>query len=181
MERRRRRFKYLWKADCFNLIIRRLCEIRGFLVIQDIRVAGIISPWYVQYNVIHPQRHLTPQSCLTPLQQTPNSPNLSLRWNSPGTKIGKTPTHANLILLSCRNTSGHDAYVILTPQAKSTEACLTWPASHLPWLCVPSASPICHNPTNNPKQLKTIFVGVVLVSVRKTTPPHRGWLHFGRF
>jgi hypothetical protein len=30
----------------------------------------------------------------------------------------------------------------------------------------------CHNPTNNPKQLKTIFVGVVLVSVRKTTPPH---------
>ena len=30
----------------------------------------------------------------------------------------------------------------------------------------------CHNPTNNPKQLKTIVVGVVLVSVRKTTPPH---------
>jgi hypothetical protein len=28
----------------------------------------------------------------------------------------------------------------------------------------------CHNPTNNPKQLQTIFVGVVLVSVRKTTP-----------
>ena len=28
----------------------------------------------------------------------------------------------------------------------------------------------CHNPTNNPKQLKTIFVGVVLVSVRETTP-----------
>ena len=35
----------------------------------------------------------------------------------------------------------------------------------------------CHNPTNNPKQLKTTFVGVVLLSVRKnhhhttTTPP----------
>jgi hypothetical protein len=27
----------------------------------------------------------------------------------------------------------------------------------------------CHNPTNNPKQLKTTFVGVVLLSVRKTT------------
>jgi hypothetical protein len=27
----------------------------------------------------------------------------------------------------------------------------------------------CHNPTNNPKQLKTTFVGVVLLSVRK---PH---------
>jgi hypothetical protein len=27
----------------------------------------------------------------------------------------------------------------------------------------------CHNPTNNPKQLKTTFVGVVLFSVRKTT------------
>jgi hypothetical protein len=27
----------------------------------------------------------------------------------------------------------------------------------------------CHNPTNNPKQLKTIFVGVVLLSVKK---PH---------
>jgi hypothetical protein len=30
----------------------------------------------------------------------------------------------------------------------------------------------CHNPTNNPKQLKTTFVGVVLLSVRKTTPHH---------
>jgi hypothetical protein len=33
----------------------------------------------------------------------------------------------------------------------------------------------CHNPTNNPKQLKTTFVGVVLLLVRKTTtttPPH---------
>ena len=33
----------------------------------------------------------------------------------------------------------------------------------------------CHNPTNNPKQVKTIVVGVVLVSVRKpqhTTPHH---------
>ena len=29
----------------------------------------------------------------------------------------------------------------------------------------------CHNPTNNPKQLKTTFVGVVLLSVRKTTTP----------
>jgi hypothetical protein len=34
----------------------------------------------------------------------------------------------------------------------------------------------CHNPTNNPKQLKTFFVGLVLLSVRKittttTTPP----------
>ena len=27
----------------------------------------------------------------------------------------------------------------------------------------------CHNPTNNPKQLKTTFVGVVLLSVKKTT------------
>jgi hypothetical protein len=26
---------------------------------------------------------------------------------------------------------------------------------------------ICHNPTNNPKQLKTSFVGVVLLSVKK--------------
>jgi hypothetical protein len=25
----------------------------------------------------------------------------------------------------------------------------------------------CHNPTNNPKQLKTTFVGVVLLTVRK--------------
>ena len=32
----------------------------------------------------------------------------------------------------------------------------------------------CHNPTNNLKQLKTIFVGVVLVSVRETTPHHTG-------
>jgi hypothetical protein len=30
----------------------------------------------------------------------------------------------------------------------------------------------CHNPTNNPKQLKTTFVGVVLLSVRKTEPNH---------
>ena len=30
----------------------------------------------------------------------------------------------------------------------------------------------CHNPTSNPKQLKTTFVGVVLISVRETTPPH---------
>jgi hypothetical protein len=29
----------------------------------------------------------------------------------------------------------------------------------------------CHNPTNNPKHLKTTFVGVVLLSVKKTTPP----------
>ena len=29
----------------------------------------------------------------------------------------------------------------------------------------------CHNPTNNPKQLKTTFVGVVLLSV-KNPPPH---------
>jgi hypothetical protein len=29
---------------------------------------------------------------------------------------------------------------------------------------------ICHNPTNNPKQIKTTFVGVVLLSVRKTSP-----------
>jgi hypothetical protein len=28
----------------------------------------------------------------------------------------------------------------------------------------------CHNPTNNTKQLKTTFVGVVLLSVGKTTP-----------
>jgi hypothetical protein len=32
----------------------------------------------------------------------------------------------------------------------------------------------CHNPTNNPKQLKTTFVGVVILSVRKTTPPPHG-------
>ena len=31
----------------------------------------------------------------------------------------------------------------------------------------------CHNPTNNPKQLITTFVGVVLLSVEKTTTaPH---------
>ena len=33
----------------------------------------------------------------------------------------------------------------------------------------------CHNPTNNPKQLKTTFVGVVLLSVKNpttTTTPH---------
>jgi hypothetical protein len=30
----------------------------------------------------------------------------------------------------------------------------------------------CHNPTNNPKQLKTPFVGVVLLSVKKKPPPH---------
>ena len=34
----------------------------------------------------------------------------------------------------------------------------------------------CHNPTNNPRQLKTTFVGVVLKSVKKphhtTPPPH---------
>ena len=29
----------------------------------------------------------------------------------------------------------------------------------------------CHNPTNNPKQLKKTFVGVVLLSVKKTTTP----------
>jgi hypothetical protein len=29
----------------------------------------------------------------------------------------------------------------------------------------------CHNPTNNPKQLKTFFVGVVLLSVKKKTTP----------
>jgi hypothetical protein len=38
----------------------------------------------------------------------------------------------------------------------------------------------CHNPTNNPKQLKTTFVGVVILSVRKnhhttTPPPQRGY------
>ena len=32
----------------------------------------------------------------------------------------------------------------------------------------------CHNPTNNLKQLKTIFVRVVLVSVRESTPHHHG-------
>ena len=31
----------------------------------------------------------------------------------------------------------------------------------------------CHNPSNNPKQLKTTFVGLVLLSVRKTTTPRR--------
>ena len=37
----------------------------------------------------------------------------------------------------------------------------------------------CHNPTNNPKQLKTTFVGVVLLSVRKpTTTTMRVSLHF---
>jgi hypothetical protein len=30
----------------------------------------------------------------------------------------------------------------------------------------------CHNPTNNPKQLKTTFVGVVLLSVRKNHHHH---------
>jgi hypothetical protein len=29
--------------------------------------------------------------------------------------------------------------------------------------------PNCHNPTNNPKQFKTTFVGVVLSLVKKTT------------
>jgi hypothetical protein len=29
----------------------------------------------------------------------------------------------------------------------------------------------CHNPTNNPKQLKATFVGVVLLSVKKPPPP----------
>jgi hypothetical protein len=40
----------------------------------------------------------------------------------------------------------------------------------------------CHNPTNNPKQLKTTFVGVVLLSVKNhtTPPPHRDYIlsHF---
>jgi hypothetical protein len=36
-----------------------------------------------------------------------------------------------------------------------------------------SVCTICHNPTNNPKQLKTTFVGVVILSVRKTTTPPR--------
>jgi hypothetical protein len=36
----------------------------------------------------------------------------------------------------------------------------------------------CHNPTNNPKQLKTTFVGVVLLSVRKK-PPHHHHHHAG--
>jgi hypothetical protein len=39
----------------------------------------------------------------------------------------------------------------------------------------------CHNPTNNPKQLKTTFVGVVLLSVRKTTTTtthHAGFITF---
>jgi hypothetical protein len=30
----------------------------------------------------------------------------------------------------------------------------------------------CHNPTNNSKQLNTIFVGVVLLLVKTTPPPH---------
>jgi hypothetical protein len=31
----------------------------------------------------------------------------------------------------------------------------------------------CHNPTNNPKQLKTTFVGVVIIISKKpTTTPH---------
>jgi hypothetical protein len=33
-------------------------------------------------------------------------------------------------------------------------------------------SDYCHNPTNNPKQLKTTFVGVVLYSVKNPPPPH---------
>jgi hypothetical protein len=40
----------------------------------------------------------------------------------------------------------------------------------------------CHNPTNNPKQLKTTFVGVVLLSVRKnhhtTKPPPPHGFHY---
>ena len=46
----------------------------------------------------------------------------------------------------------------------------------------------CHNPTNNPKQLKTTFVGVVLLSVKKpphhhhtTTTPPRVSLQLGQF
>jgi hypothetical protein len=35
----------------------------------------------------------------------------------------------------------------------------------------------CHNPTNNPKQLKTTFVGVVLLSVKKKTPHHHHHHH----
>jgi hypothetical protein len=30
----------------------------------------------------------------------------------------------------------------------------------------------CLNPTNNQKQLKTTFVGVILLSVKKTKTPH---------
>jgi hypothetical protein len=30
----------------------------------------------------------------------------------------------------------------------------------------------CHNPTNNPKQFKTTFVGVAILSVKNPPPPH---------
>jgi hypothetical protein len=43
----------------------------------------------------------------------------------------------------------------------------------------------CHNPTNNPKQLKTTFVGVVILSVRKNHHHHttttRVSLHLKQF
>ena len=39
--------------------------------------------------------------------------------------------------------------------------------------CLGSTSCILPQPTNNPKQLKTTFVGVVLLLVKKkATPPH---------
>ena len=37
---------------------------------------------------------------------------------------------------------------------------------------------ILPQPNNNPKQLKTTFVGVVLLSVRKTTPPPPRGFHY---
>jgi hypothetical protein len=36
----------------------------------------------------------------------------------------------------------------------------------------------CHNPTNNPKQLKTTFVGVVILSVRINHHHHAGFITF---
>jgi hypothetical protein len=42
----------------------------------------------------------------------------------------------------------------------------------------------CHNPTNNPKQLKTTFVGVAILSVRKNhhhTITTRVSLHLKQF
>ena len=51
-------------------------------------------------------------------------------------------------------------------------ACLRsyeWDPYHIKICVLLSASSNCHNPTNNPKELKTTFVGVVLLSVKKTT------------
>ena len=82
---------------------------------------------------------------------------------------GKLPPGFKFIIQVCfrYNSSMSQAYLSMV------EAC--WVALFYFVFLIPVFWYSCHNPTNNPKQLKTIFVGVVLVSVRKphhTTPPH---------